>query len=153
MYVYQLVAQFLQHRQRHGRVVDEGAALACSRQFAPYDGVLGVIFYLVFVEQGLQLIVCQVEVSLNHALVSPLFQGLGVGPLSEQQSYGTEYDALACTRLAGNDREAPMQLYVEFVNQGEVPDVKLFQHVSLLFLAAKLLQNHETAKYIAKKSL
>jgi len=57
---------------------------------------------------------------LDDTLRRPCLDGLGVGPLTEQQTNGTEYDALSGARLARNDREAWVEPYVERVDEGEV---------------------------------
>ena len=96
-------AKFLEHRQLHGRIVDEGAALACGRQFAPYDAVASVVFDVVVAEEVLHVVACQVELCLDDALVCTLHDGLGISPLPQQQSDGAEDDALARTCLTRDD--------------------------------------------------
>ena len=51
-----------------------------------------------------------------HTLVSATFDGLRVGTLTQQQPNGSKYDALAGTRLTGNDREPAVQFNVQLVN-------------------------------------
>ena len=68
---------------------------------------------------------------LYHTTVGALFQGLQVGSLSQQQSDGTEHDALAGSRLTGDDRESWIQVDIQDVNQCEVLDIEMLQHISL----------------------
>ena len=69
-------AQFLEHRELHRGVVDEGTALAGCQQFATYDAVSGVVLDVVVTEEGIHIIACQVEMGLDDALVGSLFDGL-----------------------------------------------------------------------------
>ncbi len=121
--VDQLFAQLLERLQRDGRIVDEGSALAGGGQLAADDGVVGVVLYIVVAEEGLHAVARQVEVGLDDALVGALLQRLRVGALSQEQAYGSEYDALARPRFAGNHGESGVQLDIELVNEREVPDV------------------------------
>ena len=73
----------------------------------------------------------QVEMGLDHASVSTLFQCLQVCPLSQQQSDGAEHDALARTGLTGDDRESWIQVDIQDVYQCEVLDIEMLQHNSL----------------------
>ena len=82
MDVDQLLAQLFQHGQGHGRIVDEGTALAGSGQFATDDGVFGILLDIILSKERLHLVAREVEVGLDDALVGPLLQGLRVGTLS-----------------------------------------------------------------------
>ena len=53
VYIDEPVAEFLQHRELHGGVVDEGAALAGGRQFTPDDTFLCIVVDVVFLEESL----------------------------------------------------------------------------------------------------
>ena len=70
MDVHQLFAQIFQCGQRHGGVVDERTALTGSCQLAAYDCVVGIIVNAVLVEQVLQPVARQVEVSFYDTLVT-----------------------------------------------------------------------------------
>ena len=123
MDVDQAFSQLSHQAERHGCVVDEGTAFACGSQLAADDGVVGVIVDVVLSEEALHVVSRQVEVSLDGASVASGLDGLGVGSVAEQQTDGAQDDALACTRLASDDREAWMQLDVEFVDECKVLDV------------------------------
>ena len=69
-------AQFLEHRELHRGVVDEGTALAGCQQFATDDAVFGVVLNVVVAEEGVQIVARQVEMGLDDALVGSLFDGL-----------------------------------------------------------------------------
>ena len=70
----------------------------------------------------------QIEVSLYHTFVSPLLNGLPVGSLPQQQANGSENDAFASSRLTGDNREAVVEVDVQFVYQRKVLDVKMSYH-------------------------
>ena len=72
MYIHKTFAQFFEHRQLHGGVVDKGSALACRCQFPTDDAVVGIIFDIVVIEERLHIVSREVEVGLNHASVGPL---------------------------------------------------------------------------------
>ena len=59
----------------------------------------------------------------NHAFLSPLLDGFRISPLSQQQTQGSEYDTLACTCLASDDREALIEFDIQLINQSEVLDI------------------------------
>ena len=117
VYVHEPVAQLFEHGQGHGSVVDEGTALALCRQLAAYDGVRGVEVYVVLPEKVLHLVMGEVEVRLYDAAVGPGLHRLGVGPLPQQQPYGSKDDALTRTRLARDDGESAVELHVEHVDE------------------------------------
>ena len=121
--VHQLFAHFLEQGERYGCVVDEGPALACSGQFAPDDAVVRVVVYVVLLEQRLQSVAGYVEVCLYEATVASALDDLRVGPLSEQQSDGAEYDALTGSRLAGEYRESRVELHVQLFDERIVLDI------------------------------
>ena len=123
MDVDQAFAQLSHQAERNGGVVDEGTAFACGSQLAADDGVVGVIVDIVLSEEALHVVSRQVEVCLDGASVASCLDGLGVGSVAEQQTDGTQDDALACTCLARDDGEAWMQLDVELVDECKVLDV------------------------------
>ena len=120
VHVDEPLAQFLEQGQRRRGVVDESPALARCGQLAPHYAVVGVVLYVVLAEKLLHVVAREVEMGLDDTLRRPCLDGLGVGPLTEQQTNGTEYDALSGARLARNDREAGVEPYVERVDEGEV---------------------------------
>ena len=123
MDVDQLLAELLEQSQRHGRVVDEGAAFARRHQFPAHDRVGSILFDVVFVEKVGHWIARQVEMRLDDALFGSLLDAFRVGSLSQQQADGAEHDALACTRLAGNHRKTFAELDVELRNQRKILNI------------------------------
>ena len=59
---------------------------------------------------------------LDDAFLCTRLDALRVGSLTQQQSDGTQYDALACARLTGDDREARIQLNVQMVYECVILD-------------------------------
>ena len=123
VYVDEFLAQLLEQCQGRGGVVDEGSALAGGGELAAHDAVIGVVLDVVVAEEGLQLVAREVEVGLDDALVGSLLERLGVGSLAQQQPDGSQDDALARSRLAGDDGESWMQLDVEDVDKRKILDV------------------------------
>ena len=60
---------------------------------------------------------------LDDAFLCTRLDALRVGSLTQQQSDGTQYDALARARLTGDDREARIQFDVQLVNQRKILDI------------------------------
>ena len=103
MDVDEAFTQFLQGGETDGRVVDEGTALACTRQFAPDDAFCSVEIKVVLLEEIAHTILTYVEFSLYHTTLCPSLDRLGVCPLSAQQSDSSENDALTGSRFACDD--------------------------------------------------
>ena len=103
MDVDEAFTQFLQGGETDGRVVDEGTALACTRQFAPDDAFRSVEIKVVLLEEIAHTILTYVEFSLYHTTLCPSLDRLGVCPLSAQQSDSSENDALTGSRFACDD--------------------------------------------------
>ena len=104
------VAEFLEDAERHGRVVDEGAALARSRQFASDDALAAVEVEVVLSEEICErwvftsaCVVRHVEFGFDNATLCPNLDGSGVGPLSAQQSQCAEDNGFSRTCLARDD--------------------------------------------------
>ena len=111
--VDELFAQCLQLCQSHRRVVDEGAALARSRQFAAYDTLPAIVIHVHLFEERLHGIAGHVEGSLDDATLRSLPYGLAVSPLSQEQSDGSQQDGLSRSRLAGDDGESILEVNVQ----------------------------------------
>ncbi len=126
--VHQLLSEFSHPGERYGGVVDEGTALASRRQFPADDCVGGVIVDVVVSEELLHIVPRQVEVCLYDATVLASLDCLGVGPVAEQETNGAEDDTLSSSRLSRDNGEAGVQLDIQFVDEREVLDVKLFEH-------------------------
>ena len=82
VYIHEAFTQFLEHRQLHGGVVDKRPTFACCCQFSADNTVVGIVFYVVLIEEILHVIARQVEVGFYHASFSSLLQGLQVCSLS-----------------------------------------------------------------------
>ena len=123
MDVHQSFAEFLQHRQLYGCVIDEGATFSCSCQFPSDDTVCSIIFDIVLFEEILHTVAREVELRFDHTFLSPLFDGFRVSPLTQQQSDGTEDDALSGSRLTCDNREARIEFNIQLINQREVLDI------------------------------
>ena len=80
--VHQMLAQFLEHRERHRTVVDERAALARRGELAADDAVIGIIVDVIVLEESLHVVARQVEVGFYHTFLLRLLDDLGVGPLT-----------------------------------------------------------------------
>ena len=118
--VYESRAQLTQCGHLDGGVVDEGTALAGGRELAAKYALLAVEVELMALEEVVHAIAREVELGLDDTACGPGLHHAGLGTLAEQQPDGSEEDALAGTRLAGNDGEAPLEAYVERGDEGEV---------------------------------
>ena len=102
MYVDKSLAQLLEDGQRHGCVVDEGAALACGSNLSTHDA-LGVVLDVVLLEEGFERIAIDVECALHDAFRCSCAQCSGLSTLSCEQSYGSEENRLTGARLTRDD--------------------------------------------------
>ena len=78
---------------------------------------------VVFCKKWVESVAVEVEVCLNGTLCSPGLHGLGICPLSEKQSQGTQDDALSGSRFTGYHREAAVEADVKFLYEGEILDI------------------------------
>ena len=113
VYVDELLAQLLKKRKWHRSVVDEGTALAGGCKLTAHDACAFIVVDIVQAEEVSESVAAKVELGLYHALFCSLLDGLRVSALSKQQANGSEDDALAGSRLAGNDGESRVKLKVE----------------------------------------
>ena len=102
MYVDKSLAQLLEDGQRHGCVVDEGAALACSCNLAAHDA-LGIILDVVLLKQVVKVVARDVKGALDDTFRSSGAYGCSLGTLTREQTDGTEKDRLTSTRLTCDD--------------------------------------------------
>ena len=112
MYVDEAFAQLLQDGKRHGAVVDEGAALACSCNLAAHDA-LGIILDVVLLKQVMKVVARDVKGAFDDTFRSSGAYGCSLGTLTREQTDGTEKDGLTGTRLTGDDREPLGKIKVE----------------------------------------
>ena len=115
--------EFLEHRELHGRVVDEGTALTGGCQLAADDGLVGIILDVVLDKEVLHIVAREVELRLDDAFIGSLLDGFRVGALPQQQTDGAEDDTLAGTSLACYHRETLEEVDVELIDKGKVLDI------------------------------
>ena len=60
-------------------------------------------------------------------------------PLSEQQSDGTQDDALSRSSLSRDDREAWVEGDIQFIDECVVPDMEMCQHLFFDFFPSRVL--------------
>ena len=75
-------AQILHLLQRDGAVVDEGTALATGTHLTTHDAVLLVVVEVVLLEECLQIVFVQVEMSLHNASLGASLHLACVGPVA-----------------------------------------------------------------------
>ena len=121
-------AEFFQLGGSHGRVVDEGAALAGGRHLAAHDTLRGVEVDVVRFEERLHVEALQAERCLDHTFLLSRLDGLGIGTAAQQQFERTEHDAFARTRFARNHRETGLPVDVELFNQCVVGYCEALNH-------------------------
>ena len=121
--VDELRAQLAQLRERHGHVVDEGAALARRRDDAR-EGALLLVVELVALEEGAQVTAREVEEPLDLAVAGRILDGRTVVLGAEQQPECAEQDGLAGARFAGDDVQMRVQLEFELLDERVVLDRK-----------------------------
>ena len=119
MDVYESLAQLLQDAQRYGRVVDEGAALACRGYLTSHDALV-VVLNVVLLEERLQVVPLNIEGALDNTFGCSSAYGGRLGTLSGEQADGTEQDRLSRTGLTGNDRESLGEVEVERLDESVV---------------------------------
>ena len=81
VYVYEPFSQCFHLLKACRWVVDKCSRLATSHEFASQDAILGLILYVMFIEESLHAIVAQVEMRLYNALLLTFLDGFAVGPL------------------------------------------------------------------------
>ena len=128
MDVDEVAAELAQQGQLHGRVVDEGTALACGVDLASDDGGAGVVLEVVLGKEGFEVIGGDVELCLDDALAGTAAHGLGVGSLAEDETEGAHDDGLAGACLAGDDGEALARVELEMIDEGVVLDSQELKH-------------------------
>ena len=121
--VDELRAQLAQLRERHGHVVDEGAAFARRRDDAR-EGALLLVVELVALEEGAQVTAREVEEPLDLAVAGRILDGRTVVLGAEQQPECAEQDGLAGARFAGDDVQMRVQLEFELLDERVVLDRK-----------------------------
>ena len=75
-------AQILHLLQRDGAVVDEGTAFSTGTHLTTHDAVLLVVVEVVFLEECLQIVFVQVEMSLHDASLGASLHLACVGPVA-----------------------------------------------------------------------
>ena len=70
----------------------------------------------------------EVECGFDNALAGTGLHLFGVGPVAEQKSDGADDDTLSGSSLTGDDGKTRMETHLEFVDEGEILYIELFQH-------------------------
>ncbi len=125
----EMVAQPLQERHGHRRIVHEGAVAARTDQL-PSDDDLPVLGPEPRLLQDLPGGAARVHG--EHALdpcdlrVAP--DGVGLGACTPQEEHGIDEDGLARPRLAGQDVQARGEWHGDVLDHGQVTNTKLAEH-------------------------
>ena len=117
------LTKFLQHRELYRRIIDKSTTLTGCRQFATDDGFFSIILDIILREEVFHIVSRKVELCLDDAPLGPLFDGLRICTLTQQQSDGSEDDALAGTSLTRHHRETLVEVNIELIDKGKVLDI------------------------------
>ena len=69
-----------------------------------------------------------VEFGAELGPLRPVANELTAAPVSQDESHGIDEDGLARASLTGEDRHAGTELYVDLVDDREIPDLQARQH-------------------------
>ena len=117
-------AQLLQYTQRHGSVIDEGAALARSSDLAAHD-TLVVVLNVILIEERLQVIARHIESSLDDTFRRTGTYSGRLGTLSGEQTDGSKQDRLTGTGLTRDHGKAFRQVKVKRLYERVVLDMQI----------------------------
>ena len=127
MYVHQAGSDLREESGSDRRIINERARAARRAYFSPQYQLCLPIQSLLF-ENILKAVSVGCKYALHHHLAFRDTALAGIGTGSEQQGQGSEQDALAGTRFAGNNREAGAERYVKCVYQRVVAYVQSLEH-------------------------
>lgn len=134
MYVHQSGCHFRQFVQGHRRVVDKGSRTPGRAYLSAQDAMLVVPINIVALAELFEMTVISFTDSkggLDDTLSICLTDGTGVGSSAQDKRESAEHNRLACSRLAGNDVEAGMKVYIDEVNQGIIGYMERLEHIGV----------------------
>ena len=132
MEIHEKIADGLQHRERHRRVIDKAPVVAFGGDLPPEDQI-AVDFEILTTKYRLDLLVPgDSEDRLDDRFIRALSDNVRIRTLPKNQAEGIDEYRFPGTCLTGDDIQPALEFNLHLFDEGVIPDKKGLEHVDFL---------------------